>query len=247
MSIEPMLLVDNLSAGYEPGVPIVRGTSIEVARGEVVAILGPNGAGKSTLIRSVAGLVPKFSGRVILEGADVTALAAHQMIRHGLAFVPQTENVFAGMTVADNFALAAAVLPPGDRRLRVGEMYTFFPNLAERRRTLAGRLSGGERQMLAVARALMVKPRLLILDEASAGLSPKMVETVFVQLKAVRETGITILLVEQNVRAALAISDRAYVLAEGQNRHMGKAADLWSDPAVADLYLGGASKREATA
>ena len=247
MSLVPLLRVDELVTGYEPGVPIVRGASIEVAPGEVVAILGPNGAGKSTLIRSVAGLVPKFSGRVLLAGMDITALPAHLVIRHGLAFVPQTENVFAGMTVADNFALAAAVLPAHDRHARIGEMYAFFPRLEERRSTLAGRLSGGERQMLAVARALMVRPRLLVLDEASAGLSPKMVETVFGQLKAIRESGVTILLVEQNVRVALAISDRAYVLAEGQNRHAGKAADLRSDPAVADLYLGGASKREATA
>jgi len=238
-----MLRVENLSAGYEPGVPIVRGASIEVAHGEVVAILGPNGAGKSTLIRSVAGLVPKFSGRVVLEGADITALPAHQVIRQGLAFVPQTENVFAGMTVADNFALAAAVLPARERHARIGEMHAFFPRLEERRGTLAGRLSGGERQMLAIARALMVRPKLLVLDEASAGLSPKMIETVFRQLKAIRETGVTILLVEQNVRAALGLSDRAYILAEGQNRHAGRAADLWNDPVVADLYLGGAARR----
>ncbi len=234
----PMLQVENLEAGYEPGVPIVRGVSIDVAPGEIVAILGPNGAGKSTLIRSVAGLVPKFAGRVLLVGADVTALAAHQVIRHGLAFVPQTENVFAGMSVADNFALSAAILPARDRQARIGEMYAFFPSLAARRGTLAGRLSGGERQMLAVARALIVRPRLLVLDEASAGLSPKMVEAVFHRLKSIRETGVTILLVEQNVRAALAISDRAYVLAEGRNRHAGRAADLWSDAAIAELYLG---------
>ena len=242
-----MLGVENLSAGYELGVPIVRGASIEVAQGEVVAILGPNGAGKSTLIRSVAGLVPKFSGRVVFEGLDITELPPHQVIRRGLAFVPQTENVFAGMTVADNFALAAAVLPVRDRHGRIAEMYDFFPRLEERRSTQAGRLSGGERQMLAVARALMVRPKLLVLDEASAGLSPKMLETVFIQLKAIRAAGVAILLVEQNVRAALALSDRAYVLAEGQNRHAGKAADLWNDPIVADLYLGGAHERGGTA
>jgi branched-chain amino acid transport system ATP-binding protein len=167
------------------------------------------------------------------------------MIRHGLAFVPQTENVFSGMTVGDNFALAASILSPRDRTARVGEMYALFPNLAERRGTLAGRLSGGERQMLAIARALIVKPRLLILDEPSAGLAPKMVETVFQRLKSIRETGVTILLVEQNVRAALGISDRAYVLAEGTNRHAGKAADLWNDPAIAELYLGAASTQRA--
>jgi branched-chain amino acid transport system ATP-binding protein len=242
-----MLRVAKLDAGYEPGVPIVRGANIEVAEGEIVAILGPNGAGKSTLIRSVAGLVPKFAGTVQLEGTDITALPAHEVIRHGLAFVPQTENVFASMTVDDNFALAAAVLPRPGRRERIGEMYAFFPSLAERRHVLAGRMSGGERQMLAVARALMVRPKLLVLDEASAGLSPKMVETVFLRLKSIREAGVTILLVEQNVRAALGISDRAYVLAEGQNRHTGRAADLWNDPAIADLYLGRAPEQEAMA
>lgn len=247
MTAVPMLQVENLFSGYEPGVPIVRGATVDVAQGEIVAILGPNGAGKSTLIRSVAGLVPKFSGRVMLMGVDVTTFPAHRLIRHGLAFVPQTENVFAGMTVDDNFALAAAVLPRQRRHERVGEMYAFFPSLAERRRTLSGRMSGGERQMLAIARALIVRPKLLVLDEASAGLAPKMVETVFRHLKAIRESGVTILLVEQNVRAALAISDRAYVLTEGQNRHAGKASDLWNDPAIVELYLGRALEREVVA
>jgi branched-chain amino acid transport system ATP-binding protein len=245
MSAEPTLRVVNLVTGYEPDVPIVRGASITVAAGEIVAILGPNGAGKSTLIKAVAGLIPKFSGAVFLAGADVTALPGHLLVRHGFAFVPQTENVFAGMSVADNFALAAAILPRRERHARVDEMYAFFPSLAGRRHLFAGRLSGGERQMLAVARALMVRPRLLVLDEASAGLSPKMVETVFAQLRAIRQAGVTILLVEQNVRAALALCDRAYVLADGENRHEGKAAELWNDPAIARLFLGAARTGEA--
>jgi branched-chain amino acid transport system ATP-binding protein len=245
MSPGPLLRVDRLVAGYESGVPIVRGASVHVGVGEIVAILGPNGAGKSTLIKSVAGLGPKFSGQVFLGGGEVTDTPAHAMIRHGFAFVPQTENVFAGMSVADNLALAAAILPHGDRRARIGETRAFFPVLAERHGLPAGRLSGGERQMLAIARALMVRPKLLVLDEASAGLSPKMVETVFAELLKIRATGVTILIVEQNVRAALAISDRAYVLADGINRHEGTAAELHGDPTIAALYLG--ARREAAA
>lgn len=245
MSSAPLLDVRSLVTGYERGVPIVRGASIHVGRGEIVAILGPNGAGKSTLIKSVAGLVPKFSGAVSFAGVDVTAFPAHKLVRHGLAFVPQTENVFAGMSISDNFALAGAILPHGERRARIAEMYAFFPVLKERHGLAAGRLSGGERQMLAIARALMVRPQLLILDEASAGLSPKMVEMVFAQLANIRAAGVTILIVEQNVRAALAISDRAYVLAEGVNRHDGTAASLRDDPTIAALYLG--ARREVVA
>jgi branched-chain amino acid transport system ATP-binding protein len=233
-----MLAVTDLVAGYEPGVPIVRGASIAVGEGEIVAILGPNGAGKSTLIKAIAGLVPKASGRVTLGDNDITAVPAHALVRRGLAFVPQTENVFARMSVADNLALAAAILDKAKRNARLDAMVAFFPILAERRGVAAGRLSGGERQMLAIARALMVEPRLLMLDEPSAGLSPKMVEAVFRQLAAIRQAGVTILLVEQNVRAALGLADRAYVLAEGRNAHEGRAAELWNDPAIAALYLG---------
>jgi branched-chain amino acid transport system ATP-binding protein len=239
MGAPPLLRVDGLVAGYEPGVPIVRGANLHVGQGEIVAVLGPNGAGKSTLIKAVAGLVPKSAGSVHLGARDVTAAPAHHLVRFGLAFVPQTENVFAAMSVADNLALAAAVLPPRDRRARIADSFAFFPSLAGRQRVAAGRLSGGERQMLAIARALMVRPQLVMLDEASAGLSPKMVATVFAELARVRATGVTILLVEQNVRAALAVCDRAYVLAEGVNRHEGTAAALRDDPTIAALYLGG--------
>ena len=238
MSLAAVLTVDRLVAGYEPGVPIVRGASLRVEAGEIVVILGPNGAGKSTLLKSVAGLVPKASGRVSLDGIDITALPAHLMVRNGLAFVPQTDNVFTTMTVAGNLALAAAVLPKAQRADGVDAMYALFPDLAALRTLAAGRLSGGQRQMLAVARALMVKPKLLALDEPSAGLSPKLVEMVFGRLAEIRKTGVSILLVEQNARAALAIGDRAYVLAGGENRHEGQAAGLWNDPVIAELYLG---------
>lgn len=242
MTAGPMLEVTNLFAGYEPGVPIVRGASIAVARGEIVAVLGPNGAGKSTLIKAIAGLVPKFSGRVVLNGAEVTQRKPHEMVRSGLALVPQTENVFAAMTVEENLQIGAAILPKAARRARIDAMRDLFPDLARQLQLPAGRLSGGQRQMLAVARALIAEPKLLILDEASAGLSPLLVEVVFGKVQEIRRGGMTILLVEQNVRAALAISDRAYVLVEGQNRHDGSAAALLSDSTVADLYLGSAGR-----
>jgi len=153
--------------------------------------------------------------------------------------VPQTENVFALMSIEDNLQLAGAILAPRLKTEQIDATYALFPDLARQRRLAAGRLSGGQRQMLAVARALMVSPRLLMLDEPSAGLSPKLVEIVFAKLADIRRSGVTIVLVEQNARAALAIADRAYVLAEGRNAHEGKAAELWGDPAVAQLYLGG--------
>jgi branched-chain amino acid transport system ATP-binding protein len=238
MSAAEILAADSLVAGYEPGVPIVRSASVVVGAGEIVVLLGPNGAGKSTLIKAIAGLVPVFSGQVRLAGADITGVPAHRVVHGGLAFVPQTENVFAAMTVEENLALSGHILRRPDRRRRVAAVHELFPDLARQRRLLAGRLSGGQRQMLAIARALMIEPRVLMLDEPSAGLSPKLVETVFARLQAVRRAGVAILLVEQNARAALAIGDRAYVMAEGENRHEGAAATLASDPVVARLYLG---------
>lgn len=235
----PILSAIAIVAGYEPDVPIVNGASIYMDRGEIVAILGPNGAGKSTLIKAIAGLVPIQSGHVTLAGADITALPAHRMARQGLAFVPQTENVFAGMSVDDNLRLAAGIVSAARRQGRIEGVYAMFPDLARQRGLLAGRLSGGQRQMLAVARALIVKPQVLMLDEPSAGLSPLLVTTVFAKLAEIRASGATILLVEQNARAALAISDRAYVLVEGRNRHEGRARDLVGDACIAALYLGG--------
>jgi branched-chain amino acid transport system ATP-binding protein len=238
----PVLRIADLVAGYEPDVPVVRGANLEIISGEIVAILGPNGAGKSTLIKAVAGLVPVFGGRVHLGDRDITGWKPHDLIRQGLAFVPQTENVFASMSVAENLALASAVLARAQRRARLDSMYEFFPDLARQKSLLAGRLSGGQRQMLAVARALLVEPALLMLDEPSAGLSPKLVELVFAKLRDIRQSGVTILLVEQNARAALAIADRGYVLAEGRNHHTGSGAALLADSTVAELYLGGISR-----
>lgn len=234
----PVLQVDGLVAGYAPGVPIVRGASIRVERGEIVVVLGPNGAGKSSFIKAIAGLVPVSAGKVLLDGTDITAVPAHRMVRMGLAFVPQTENIFPLMSVDDNLKTAGGILRPKDAAERIARMYDMFPDLKTFRRTAAGNLSGGQRQMLAVARALIVEPKLLVLDEPSAGLSPKLVSMVFSMLADIRKAGVTILLVEQNAKAALAIGDRAYVLVEGKEAHEGVASELWNDPVVAELYLG---------
>ncbi|HVO00846.1 MAG TPA: ABC transporter ATP-binding protein [Candidatus Cybelea sp.] len=234
-----VLSAEAIVAGYEPDLPILNGAGFTLHEREIVALLGPNGAGKSTLIKAVAGLVPVTSGRVRLEERDITNLPAHLLIRLGLGFVPQTENVFAAMSIADNLLLAAAILPKTRRAERVAAMYAMFPDLAAKTSLAAGRLSGGQRQMLAIARTLLVEPKVLMLDEPSAGLSPKIVGGVFETLQRVRETGVAILLVEQSVRTALALADRAYVLAEGRNRHEGPAPLLRDDPLIAHLYFGG--------
>ena len=239
MSRAALLSVERLDAGYEPGLPIVNDASVHAARGEIVALLGPNGAGKSTLIKAVAGLVPPAAGRVLFDGKDLTHTPAHLRIREGLAFAPQTENVFAAMSVDDNLRLAAGLLPHARRAGRIAAMYEAFPDLARQKPLLAGRLSGGQRQMLAIARALLVEPKALMLDEPSAGLSPKFVETVFAKLAEIRRSGVTIVLVEQNTRAALALADRAYVFVQGRNRREGEARALRDDPMIGALYLGG--------
>jgi branched-chain amino acid transport system ATP-binding protein len=231
------LRVEALEAGYEPGLPIVRGASLSVESNEIVAVLGPNGAGKSTLIKAIAGLVPISAGKVLLHDREITGRAAHRLPHEGLGFVPQTENVFVNLSIDDNLDLAASILKVPKKR-RLGELYALFPDLARQRRLLAGRLSGGQRQMLAVARALVGEPKVLMLDEPSAGLSPKLVGIVFEKLVEVRATGVTIVLVEQNVKAALAIADRAAVLVEGSTRVVGTARELANDPQVAALYLG---------
>jgi branched-chain amino acid transport system ATP-binding protein len=234
------LAIEALEAGYEPGLPIVRGASVAVPERGIVALLGPNGAGKSTLVKAAAGLVPVSAGRVLLEGRDVTQIPAHRLVHEGLAFVPQTENIFANLSVADNLELAAALLRV-DRKRRIGAMLDLFPDLARQRRLAAGRLSGGQRQMLAVARALIGAPRVLMLDEPSAGLSPLLVQQVLTRLAEVRATGVAILLVEQNVKAALALADAATVLVEGRDRLSGEARALAADPRLKGLYLGEAA------
>lgn len=238
-----LLVVEDLLAGYEPGLPIVNGASLRVTAGEILAVLGPNGAGKSTFVKAVAGLVPIAGGTVRLRGADITRMPTHRRLGAGLAFVPQTENVFASLSVADNLRVAGDRLADGRAaQRRIAALYDDFPDLARQRGLLAGRLSGGQRQMLAVARALVASPAVLLLDEPSAGLSPKLVREVFGRLAAIRDTGLAVVLVEQNVRAALAVANRALVLVEGRPRHEGPAEGFADDPLVADLFLGGARR-----
>lgn len=238
MSSTPALQTSSLVAGYEPDLPIVRGVDLSVAKGELLVLLGPNGAGKSTFVKAIAGVVPIHSGGVALSGRDITSVPAHGKITQGLAFVPQTENIFATMSIHENLQLAAAVLPKPLRGDRIRALYERFPDLATAPSRLAGALSGGQRQMLAVARALIVDPPVIILDEPSAGLSPKIVSEVFDMLAQINATGVTVILVEQNIKAALKIASRAIILVEGQIRHEGVAASLLDDPIVAKLYLG---------
>ena len=238
MTDTAVLTAAGLVAGYERDLPIVRGIDFVLRAGELVVVLGPNGAGKSTFVKAIAGLVPIHSGSATLAGADVTRVPAYEKIRHGLAFVPQTENVFATLSIADNLRLAADILPKAERGRRIAEIYSTFPDIADRSSRRAGALSGGQRQMLAIARELIVRPSVLILDEPSAGLSPRIVGEVFDRLGAIKATGVAIILVEQNVKAALAVADRGVILVEGRLRHEGTAAELAGNPLVAELYLG---------
>ncbi|WP_160008697.1 ABC transporter ATP-binding protein [Rhizobium sp. 18055] len=241
----PALQTRALVAGYEPDMPIVRGVDLSVKAGELLVLLGPNGAGKSTLVKAIAGVVPVHSGSISLGERDITRVPAHRKIGEGLAFVPQTENIFATLTIHENLQLAAAVLPKALRAEKIAALYRRFPDLAAKPSRLAGALSGGQRQMLAVTRALIVDPPVLILDEPSAGLSPKIVAEVFAMLKEINAGGVTVILVEQNVKAALAIASRAVILVEGQIRHEGEASSLLGDPLIAKLYLGTSQPQKA--
>src|SRR6266446_1700729 len=234
----PHLHVHNLVAGYVRGLPVVHGVSIEVDRREIVTLIGPNGAGKSTLLKAIAGLIACEGGRVRLAGRDVTALPAHEVVSSGIGFVPQTGNVFTTLTVHENLKVGAHVIR-GSLDERLERAYALFSPLASRRALRARALSGGERQMLAIARALMTDPTLLMLDEPTAGLAPRMVEDVFRQLRGLAESGIAVLMVEQNAKAALRVSDRGYVLTEGRNRFTGTAGALLAEPQVAEAFLGG--------
>jgi ABC-type branched-subunit amino acid transport system ATPase component len=232
-----VLRVERVSAGYEQ-MEILHDVSIEVRVGEIVTLIGPNGAGKSTLMKTVFGLLRPRRGTIQLEGHDITGLAPSALVRRGISYVPQVDNVFPSLTVEENLEMGA-VVRSDDVRPRLEEVLALFPNLRTKRRLEAGRLSGGERQMVAMGRALMLDPRLLLLDEPSAGLSPVLVDTVFEKIEAINRGGVAILLVEQSAREALRRSHRGYLLAGGHVRLEGPGPALLENPDVARLYLGG--------
>jgi neutral amino acid transport system ATP-binding protein len=235
----PLLSVSGLVAGYSAEVPILDGVHLAVAAGEIVTIVGPNGAGKSTFAKVVIGLLEPWAGSVGFRGEEITGRKPHAIVARGVAYVPQRENVFPTMTVEENLELGGLTLRAGSSRDRVAAMYELFPRLAERRRQAAGTLSGGERQMLALARALIPEPDLVLLDEPSAGLSPAVVDLIFGKVVEINAAGTTVLMVEQNARRALAMSHRGYVLDTGRNRFEGRGDELLANPEVEHLYLGG--------
>jgi branched-chain amino acid transport system ATP-binding protein len=233
----PVLAADDIVAGYVPGVDVLRGCSVEVRPGEVVGVIGPNGAGKSTLVKAVFGLLRVRGGTVRLRGEDVTGRPAHELVRRGVGYVPQLQNVFPTLTVEENLRMGV-YLRPKDHTRRVAAVEELFPVLADRRRQKAGAMSGGERQMLAMARALMMEPQLLLLDEPSAGLSPLHQDHVFERCRMINSAGVAVLMVEQNARRCLQLCDRGYVLDQGRNAYTGTGTALLHDEKVIELYLG---------
>ena len=235
-----VLEVEGLVAGYVPEVDILTGVDLRVEGGEIVTVIGPNGAGKSTLIKSIFGLLPPRRGRVTLRGEDLTGLRPHAITRRGMSYVPQLDNVFPSLTVEENLEMGALQQRAASKRMEA--IYEIFPRLGERRKQAAGTMSGGERQMLAMGRALMPEPDILLLDEPSAGLAPAFVEAIFERIAEINRHGVTVVMVEQNARRALGMSNRGYVLDVGQNRFEGKGKELLNDPKVAELYLGGTAR-----
>ena len=237
-----VLRVEDLVAGYVPGVDILRGVHVEVREGEIVTIVGPNGAGKSTLVKALVGILRPRAGRIVLHDDEITDLSGHEIVHKGVAYVPQRNNVFPSLTVDENLELGALRRAGTAVKERIAEIVTLFPMLGKRGKQQAGSLSGGERQMLALGRALMAEPAVLLLDEPSAGLAPALVDAMFEKIVEVNAAGVTILMVEQNARQALALSNRGYVLDVGQNRFEGRGSDLLDDPQVGRLYLGGGGR-----
>ena len=234
---QPLLAARDVIAGYIPGVNILDGTNLELFDGELVAVIGPNGAGKSTLVKALFGLLPVRSGSVVFDGDDVTGLKAHELVARGIGYVPQSDNVFPRLTVEENLEMGAYVRPK-----TYGERYEFvttmFPRMGDRRKQRAGSLSGGERQMLSMARALMLDPKVLLLDEPSAGLSPAYQDEVFINCRRINDAGVSIVMVEQNAQRCLQICHRGYVLDAGRNAYTNSGDALLRDPKVIELYLG---------
>ncbi|MGH3330165.1 MAG: ABC transporter ATP-binding protein [Nocardioidaceae bacterium] len=236
-----VLRADDLIAGYLPGVNILNGCDLYCQPGELVGIIGPNGAGKSTLLKALFGLVTVKSGSVTLAGDDITNERADVLVAKGIGFVPQSNNVFPSLTIEENLQMGVYQKPK-----RFVERFDFvadlFPALRDRRKQRAGSLSGGERQMVAMGRALMMEPSVLLLDEPSAGLSPVLQDEVFVQTKRINSRGVSVIMVEQNARRCLQIADRGYVLDQGRNAYTGSGSELMHDPKVIELYLGTLAK-----
>lgn len=238
MSDAPVILnADNLIAGYLPGVDILHGCSMEVREGELIGIIGPNGAGKSTFLKALFGLVPVREGTVTLGDENITNTRADELVRRGIGFVPQNNNVFPSLTIIENLEMGSYQRPKEFRKAfeRIGDL---FPKLVERKHQRAGSLSGGERQMVAMARALMMDPRVLLLDEPSAGLSPDRQDETFVRTRDINKTGVTVIMVEQNARRCLQICHRGYVLDQGTTAYTASGQSLLKDPKVIELYLG---------
>ncbi|WP_258723433.1 ABC transporter ATP-binding protein [Cellulomonas sp. NS3] len=234
---EPLLAATDLIAGYLPGVDILNGCNLVCHPGELVGIIGPNGAGKSTLLKALFGLVTIRSGSVTLKGEDITNHRADSLVRRGVGFVPQNNNVFPSLSIEENLQMGVFQAPKTFNE-RFDFIVDLFPTLGERRKQSAGSLSGGERQMVAMARALMMNPSVLLLDEPSAGLSPVRQDETFLRTRRINKAGVSVVIVEQNARRALQICDRAYVLDQGRNAYSGPGRQLMNDPKVIELYLG---------
>ena len=227
-----------MTGGYGKGPDIINDCSVDVNRGEIVSILGPNGAGKSTAMKAMLGLLNLKSGKVIINGKDISHLSPQDRVKEGISFVPQTKNVFAGLSVEENLEMGAFLRDESFQEI-INEIYELFPILKEKKSQLVGELSGGQRQQVALGRALMIKPSVLMLDEPTAGVSPIVMDELFDHILKVKKTNVAILMVEQNAKQALSISDRGYVLVTGENRYSGTGKELLNDPRVRSSFLGG--------
>lgn len=232
-----ILEAKKIRAGYGE-TEILHGVFVKVDEGEIISIIGPNGAGKSTLLKTILGLLKPLEGKIILDAEDITGLDPHRIVRKGICYVPQTENVFPSLTVEENLEMGAFIRTD-DYKSRMKEVYGIFPHLKERRRDRAGKLSGGQRQMVAIGRALMLEPKVLLLDEPSASLAPRLVQLIFEKIHEINRSGVAILMVEQNTREALKVAHRAYVLTMGRNRFHDTGEALLNNKEVGKLYLGG--------